>query len=900
MAAKSKTTLFEELKPKRFIEPLLVALVIAALSGNGLLQVNNFRRLQENRSQLRDNKRVLIKIEETLLAVTDAETGQRGYVITGDESYLEPFEEAMSRIDGLLNELGEMSQTVPEQRATFADLRRKVEQKIGELKEVIEVRRDEGTEAAAELLTTDIGMRTMEKIRALAERMRGVERIALERREASASQTYRRGFVTSIFSTLAGLALVGGVIYLIQRSRRRSERSARTIQAARDHLRVTLASIGDGVITTDSEGRVAFLNGVAEQLTGWEDAEARGAPLRSVFQTIDETTRQPIDSPASPAQGEGLPNGGANHTLLVARDGVETPIDDSVAPIRGEDGETRGVVLVFRDVTQRREDEIRLQEASMQRSLDVRELGLALSKLRTAEERFRLALDAADLGSWNINPATSELVADERFWRHFTGGEEKLDYEAAFAAIHPDDRERIRAAVAASLSIDDPAPYAEEYRVVHPDGAVRWLLGKGSAHFRQVEGVHQLVSFDGTVSDITERKRTEQAIARLTANLTAADRNKDEFLATLAHELRNPLAPIKNAVQLMAMSPLDEETEALRQTMERQVEQLVHLIDDLLDVSRISRGKITLRKETIGLASVVEAAVEAAASLIEANEQTLRVDYKAEGLAVDADAARLTQVVSNLLNNAAKYSDAGGQIKLVVREADGQAVVEVHDDGVGIEPEYLEQIFTMFSQLDQSLERGSAGLGIGLTLVKSLVEMHGGTITVRSEGQGRGSVFAITLPLSDRQPAPVQAPAATDPASFTAYRVLVVEDQAALRIVLGKLLEKMGHTVEGADGGEQALAKFAEFAPDVVISDISMPGMSGYDLVRSLRELPDAEGVLLVAITGYGQESDRRMAMEAGFHEHLVKPADARQLEAIFSRLTAKRLGRDRDVGGAE
>lgn len=870
---------------------MLVALAISALIINGVLAVQNFQKMQETRLTIRANKRMLIKLEETLAAVIDAETGQRGYIITDDEAYLKPYRNALDRIDFLLDELEELATADAKHQELLGGMRDLVETKLEELDKVVRLQDEGESDAAVELVKSNSGLRTMDKIRDLANTFRETETIEIVVAEAAANRSYKNGLTTSILSTSAALLLVGGVMYLLQHSRRRAERAADAIQAARDDLRVTLSSIGDGVIATDEHGRVTFLNGVAEGLTGWTTAEARGMGLEKAFVIINETTRATVENPATRALRDGVIVGLANHTLLINRDGSETAIDDSAAPIRGEDGRVRGIVLVFRDVAERRETERRLEEAAQQRSLDVRNLEVALGDLRVAEERYRLAMEAAELGAWNINPHKAELVADERFWRLFMGSSTPLDYQAAVDALHPDDRERVLTAIAASTDIHNPAPYDIEYRVVHADGAVRWINAKGAAHFREIGAQRHLVSFDGTIADITDRKLNEQALSRITADLIDADRRKNEFLATLAHELRNPLAPIKNAVQLLGMSPLDPEVESLRMTMARQVEQLVHLIDDLMDVSRISRGKIALRKEHVELKSAVEAAVEASSTLIEGNGQRLRVEYLAEGLVVYADHARLTQVVSNLLNNAAKYSGAGCQIELQVRSSDGNAIIEVRDNGIGIEPGKLESIFHMFSQLEHTYERGSAGLGIGLTLVKSFVEMHGGSVWANSEGCGRGSVFTVTLPLSKQTQSTTPYVTTPTPGSTRSFRVLVVEDQAPLRIVLSKLLEKMGHRVTSAEGGEQALQQFGASKPEVVFSDISMPGMSGYELVRRLRSRHDADGAYIVAMTGYGQATDRESALDAGFDEHMVKPADIAQLERLFAWLEKANSG---------
>jgi PAS domain S-box-containing protein len=344
--------------------------------------------------------------------------------------------------------------------------------------------------------------------------------------------------------------------------------------------------------------------------------------------------------------------------------------------------------------------------------------------LRASEEQRRLALDSAELGAWHIDPAANTMTSDERFQQIFSGTAGTISYEQAFALIHPDDRDRIRAAVAAATRPDDPAPYAEEYRVIHPEGVVvRWVFGKGRTNFEGTGSGRRLVSFDATVADITERKQLEAELRQLAANLSDADRRKDEFLATLAHELRNPLAPLRNGLQVMKLAKNNAEAvEQCRAMMERQLGQMVRLIDDLLDVSRISRGKVELKKERVDLAKVVQQAVESSRPLIEHGSHELVVNVSPEPLYVDADVTRLAQVYANLLNNAAKYTEPGGRIRLTVERQGSDAVVTVRDNGVGIAANMLPKVFELFTQVDRSLEKSQGGLGIGLSLVKSLSE----------------------------------------------------------------------------------------------------------------------------------------------------------------------------------
>ncbi|MDB5859123.1 MAG: diguanylate cyclase [Ramlibacter sp.] len=384
-------------------------------------------------------------------------------------------------------------------------------------------------------------------------------------------------------------------------------------------------------------------------------------------------------------------------------------------------------------------------------------------------------------------------------------------------------------------------------------------------------------------SDITERLLAEQDLRRLADELAQANKRKTEFLATLAHELRNPLAPLSNGLHLMRLAGGKPETlEKTRQMMERQVQHMVHLVDDLLDVARISTGKVELRRQAMDLKDVVATAVETSGSLIESAGHKLTVELPPEPLTMNADPTRLAQVVSNLLNNAAKYTPAGGAIALRVAREDGDAVLRVTDTGVGIAPEALGKVFEMFAQVSTAEGRPQGGLGIGLSLVQSLVALHGGSVTVASPGRGEGSTFTVRLPLV----AAVQSGAASAPAAARhqpgQLRVLVVDDNTDAAESLGVLLEMEGHAAHIAHTGRDALAAAPGFAPDVVFLDIGLPDLSGYDVARQLRNMPAGENALLVALTGWGTQEDRKRTHDAGFDRHLTKPAELTAVEELL------------------
>ena len=377
-------------------------------------------------------------------------------------------------------------------------------------------------------------------------------------------------------------------------------------------------------------------------------------------------------------------------------------------------------------------------------------------------------------------------------------------------------------------------------------------------------------------AEVVERSRAEAA-------LREADRRKDEFLATLAHELRNPLAPLTSATQLIAADPerLDQ-VKQLAGIMSQQLEQLVRLIDDLVDVSRINSGKLRLRTELVNVAEFTKAAIDQSRPLIESSRHTFTVSLPPEPLVVYGDKVRLAQIASNLLINAAKYTPSGGRIELTVCREAGHAIIAVGDNGIGIPPEMQSRIFDLFAQVDSSTTRSHGGLGIGLTIVRTLVEMHGGTIAAASEGTDRGSVFTVRLPLVGvvdpaRQPLPTPA----DDGPLPGLTILLVDDNQSAAHMMSRLLQKLGQHVHVADCGHAALVQVPQVVPDIVISDVAMPGMSGYELAREIRGLNLPRRPFLVAVTGYGQDSDKQEALAAGFDKHLTKPVGVATLSSF-------------------
>ncbi len=523
---------------------------------------------------------------------------------------------------------------------------------------------------------------------------------------------------------------------------RRRQHAESLLAAQEQLLRVTLASIGDGVITTDAAGRITFMNEVAQTQTGWSQDEALGRPLSEVFVIIDETTRALAENPAAKVLREGTIVGLANHTILIRKDGSGQPIDDSAAPIRNEAGDTLGVVLVFRDITQRR---------------------------------------------------------------------------------------------------------------------------------------------------MLEREVQQRAETLLNVN-----RRKDEFLAMLAHELRNPLAPLRNGVRILqqaiAMSGIDlvSIVQGNAAMMERQVNQLTRLIDDLLDVARIDRGQITLVRRILPLNAVLERAIETVRPGMELRHHVFSARLPAPSVQVDGDLERLSQVFSNILANAVKFTDPGGTIQIDTELAGAEVAIRVRDTGIGMSAELIPEIFDLFTQGDKSLARPLAGLGIGLSVVRMLVAMHGGKVEARSDGPGLGSEFIVRLPVAEAaalrdEPAADMAHTQAPAAGGGVSRILVVDDNNDAAETLAVLLRYDNYDVKIADGAKTVIDLLPGFRPHIIVLDIGLPGMDGYALAKLLRSRPDTRAALLIAITGYGQAEDRARAHAAGIDHHMTKPVDFMKLRTLLA-----------------
>ena len=821
------------------------AMLVALLAGSVVVRDCSSRAVYRTTGALTQSHSVIRALERVLTDAVDSETGERGYLITGEEAYLEPYQAADARLDDHLTSLSRLVQGDPEQTADVVALERMLAVKQDQLRETIDVYRSRGPEAARALVATGRSKAAMDGIRAHVQRMQQRERARLEERARVADQRYQLSAVTGLATGVLGVVMTLAFVWLARRSAREQAVAAAALFQQREHLRVTLASVGDGMIATDTAQRVTSLNAVAEQLTGWSQADAIGQDIERVFAVVNEQSRDHVDNPVARALREGVIVGLANHTVLIARDGTERPIADSAAPIRDADGTVLGAVLVFRDVS------------------DEREAALALNRALAREQAWAERLRQLAAASITINAAAT---AD------------------SIVGVISAEARRMLGAGRCEVIFDRDA-IAEE--TGHLVVGLRSRSGRGLGY------VHCADKTDGAFSDDDRAVLTQLAQmasialenSQLYKEIRASDLRKDEFLATLAHELRNPLAPISHSLEVLRATDDPERVAQSRAVIERQVAQLVHLVDDLLDVSRVSRGKLELRQRRVLLSDVLKAAIETSRPAVDAQQHTLRLVEPAQPVWLEADLTRLAQVFANLLNNAAKYMEPGGAITVEATAGDDHVEVSVRDTGVGMAPDVLPHVFDMFVQADRSLDRAQGGLGIGLTLVRRLVDLHKGTVRAHSDGPGKGSQFTVRLPRVDG-PAGREVPRATATSGpLPARRILVVDDNKDAVDSLSLLLQIVGQTVAAARDGLEAVATFAQFRPDVIVLDIGLPGLNGYEVARRIRAADGGRQVVLVALTGWGQDEDRRRTLDAGFDYHLVKPVDFEALQALLRGL---------------
>lgn len=731
-------------------------------------------------------------------------------------------------------------------------------------------------EALGRPITLIIPPERLEEERLILERLRRGERIE----HFETVRCARSGRAVDISLTVSPVRDSEGRIIgasKIARDITERKRAEAALHQQREWLRVTLSSIGDAVIATDTNGNITFLNHVAESLTGWRREEAEGRPLQEVFNIVNEETRETVENPAMRAIREGIVVGLANHTALIARDGTERPIDDSGAPIKDSDGKILGAVLIFRDVTDRRSD----------------------------EDRFRLAVESSPAAKVMIDEEGRIMLVNSQTERLFgyprgelLGQPIEMLVPERFRGQHPEHR----AGFAAAPQVR-PMGVGRDLFGLRKDGSeVPVEIGLNPL---KVKGKTMVLS---SIVDITERKRAEEERARLLASeraareqAEAANRSKDEFVAMISHEIRSPLNAILGWAQMLRMGKFDsEETARVIETIERNARAQSQLIEDLLDISRVITGKLTLNVRAVEPAQFVEAALDTIRPAADAKSIQLHTRLAPRGGVVSGDPARLQQVVWNLLSNAVKFTPRHGRVEVRLERINSHLEIKVSDSGEGINPEFLPFVFDRFSQANTSSERKHGGLGLGLAIVRHLVELHGGTVRAESRGEGQGATFTVKLPVrgvreerSELERAGAKhtgSPA--DAVRLDGLRVMIVDDEAETRELLTAMLTRRGAEIKACASAAEVLEAVEAWRPSILVSDIGMPNEDGYALIRRLRAMEPERGgnIPAVALTGFARSEDRLRTLAAGFQMHVSKPVEAVELIMVIASLTG-RLG---------
>ena len=614
-----------------------------------------------------------------------------------------------------------------------------------------------------------------------------------------------------------------------------------------------LSSVQDAIVAIDENYNVSYWNEMAEKLTGWPAQEVLGKKAPDFFQTMVIVVSW--DSILSEIQTKGSYMG-----ELEARrkDGKAFTADVHVKIQYGTQKELLGGVTSFRDVTERNKAEEALKESEL--------------KLRTI-------LENSHDGIYMLDLQTGKYVYMSPTQMEMTGFQpEELSPEETFERIHPDDRK--------------PVPEQNQHPMdLYQDGEYRWRIKSGQ--YRWLNAKHKIVCDDagqpialiGIWRDVTDQRKAEERTYALVNELRKGDKNKNEFLGALSHELRNPLATISAGLQLLDITDDLKQSQNAKQIMKRQIDQLCHLVDDLLDLTRITNNKIDLKKECVELTTLALLATEDQRPLFDEKGVTLETEIGKERLYLDGDPVRLRQVIGNLLHNALKFTREGGKAVLSVYMEKNKAVICVKDNGIGMKAEILQDIFEPFIQADNSLDRNNGGLGLGLSITKGIIQLHGGSVKASSEGIGKGSSFYIYLPLDQKT---------GKPPSYRGYggnaarslRILFIEDNRDFAGILSATLKLLGHEVVAAYDGVQGIKKAKEITPQVIFCDIGLPVMDGYEIARRLRSEETLKEVPLIALTGYAGERDIERAMEAGFSMHLPKPIDMARIQDILDKVS--------------
>jgi PAS domain S-box-containing protein len=878
--------------PRKFA--IAYAVAIAVLIIDLVVTFWNLNSISRTWDALALSHDVVVGLDDVLSNLRDAETGQRGYLLTGDERYLEPYTKSHAAVASSIDRLRSLVVNNGVRREHLNTVAEASSAKLFELARTIRLRRESGFDAALSVVKSDRGRAYMDQVRNEIAAMGAEENETRVRLKDELQAALKGTTLTFTLTSLLALALLFGVHHLSERSREQLHRHAAWLSA-------TLRSMGDAVIATDGEGRVTFLNPVAETLTGWAREEAEGKPLEHIFRITNQTTGEAVENPVARVLREGVVVGLANHTVLTSRDGTNCPIDDTAAPIKNSGGRIQGVVLVFHDVSEKYAAEKSIRESRLaQHTADV--------AVRQAEDTRRLLAAVVESSDDAIIGETLEGIITS--WNQ--AAERILGYTAAeivgkpVSALMPPDHSEDMVRLLGRIGRGERVGHFETQRRTKHGRVIDVSLSMSP--IRDADGA--IIGAAKVARDITERKRAEAERERLLAAAESANRMKDDFLATLSHELRTPLNAIVGWAKILRSGRVDaQDIEEGLSAIDRNSQAQTQIVEDLLDISRINSGILRLDVQRLHLTDIIEAAL--ATVLPAANAKEIRIHKVLDSLAgpVTGDAARLQQIVWNLLANAVKFTPKGGQVQVLLERVNSHVEISVIDSGIGIDPDFLPHVFDRFRQADASTTRRHGGLGLGLAIVKQLVEMHGGGIRAKSPGEGQGATFTLMLPITvvhPERPEPQRARPkesnATEEACpdgiLAGLRVLIVDDEPDARELLRRVLADCQAQVAVASSAAEALAVIGPFRPNVIVCDIGMPEQDGYDLIHWVRANPATKDIPAAALTAFARPDDRKRSLLAGFQTHVAKPVDPAELKAVVASLAFRTGKGDQHQGG--
>jgi two-component system, NarL family, sensor histidine kinase EvgS len=843
---------------------VLVGFVIATaiLVFAGWQSYRNTDRFAEASEWRKHTYEVLRNLDQTVARLVDAETGQRGYLLTGEDAYLEPYRAAIKNIDHAIGDLKSLTSDNPNQQKRVQVLEPLVETKLAELQRTIDLRKNAGPAAANRVVVEGSGKQTMDQIRAILTEMENEEKDLLRIRTKEANESVARSARTILTGTLLSISLLVLCFGLLQRELSERKKVQAALAKSEKWFSTTLDSIGDAVIATDMNGGVTFMNPVAQSLTGWSHAEATGKAMDLVFDIVNKETRRPVENPVKKVFREGKVVGLADHTLLLSKDGKEFDIEDSAAPILTDTGEGFGVVLVFRDITEKKqaEEETKRQKELLQLILKSIADGVVVAD---SNGKFLLFNAAAEQV---LGIGATDTTPDQ--WSDRYGS-----YLPDAVTLYPPNELPLARAMRGE-SVDAVEVFIRNAKV--PDGRLISITGRP---LRGADGALQ----GGVVvlHDITLQKRAQEALVRAKDEAERASKFKDQFLSTMSHELRTPLNAVLGFSDLLA----DERYGALNDRQQRYVrhihtggKHLLKLISDILDLSKIEAGRMELALEDVIVESAFAEVISTLYPLAEKKSQAL-LPQSEPSLRVHADGMRFKQALMNLVGNAIKFTPEGGRIELAARKVDDKVRVEVRDNGPGIPSEQQQQIFEAFVRLSQT---GSAteGTGLGLAITARLVELHGGKLEIESR-PGQGSCFYFSLPIVTATREQLGPTNIARPRAAGTPRILIVEDNVATGQLIQSQLASSGYETLRCDRPERATEMAAEFQPDAITLDLLMKPIHGLEVLQRLKDDPLTSKIPVIVVTIADQPA---VGSAVCADEYLLKPVDKATLLAAVER----------------